>query len=45
VDEDWQISKWGEDAEAKARRERRWIEMQAASRMLKLLGADGSVRP
>jgi chaperone required for assembly of F1-ATPase len=40
VDEDWQISKWGEDAEAKARRERRWIEMQAASRMLKLIGAD-----
>jgi chaperone required for assembly of F1-ATPase len=40
VDEDWQISKWGEDAEAKARRERRWADMQAASRMLKLLGAD-----
>ena len=34
VDEDWQISKWGEDAEAQARRERRWAEMQAASRML-----------
>jgi chaperone required for assembly of F1-ATPase len=37
VDEDWQISQWGEDAEAKARRDRRWIEMQAASRLLKLL--------
>jgi chaperone required for assembly of F1-ATPase len=37
VDEDWQISQWGEDAEAKARRERRWAEMQAASRMLALL--------
>ena len=24
VDEDWQISQWGEDAEAQARRERRW---------------------
>ena len=24
VDEDWQIAKWGEDAEAKARRRRRW---------------------
>ena len=37
VDEDWQISQWGEDAEAEARRERRWAEMQAASRMLSLL--------
>ena len=38
VDEDWQISKWGEDAEASARRQRRWAEMQAASRLLTLLG-------
>ena len=38
VDEDWQISKWGEDAEAAARRARRWQEMQAASRLLALLG-------
>ena len=38
ADEDWQISQWGEDAEAKARRERRLAEMQAASRMLGLLG-------
>ena len=38
VDEDWQIAKWGEDAEAKARRRRRWREMQAASRLLELLG-------
>ncbi len=37
VDEDWQISQWSEDAEAKARRERRWAEMQAASRLLALL--------
>ncbi|HJU31257.1 MAG TPA: ATP12 family protein [Hyphomicrobiaceae bacterium] len=37
VDEDWQISKWGEDAEASARRARRWEEMQAASRLLALL--------
>ena len=42
VDEDWQISKWGEDAEAKARRQRRWADMQAASRMLTLLGADAN---
>ena len=37
IDEDWQISQWGEDAEAKARRARRWAEMQAASRLLGLL--------
>jgi chaperone required for assembly of F1-ATPase len=37
VDEDWQIGTWGEDAEAAARRLRRWSEMQAASRMLALL--------
>jgi chaperone required for assembly of F1-ATPase len=39
VDEDWQISQWGEDAEAKARRARRWAEMQSASRMLELVRA------
>jgi chaperone required for assembly of F1-ATPase len=38
VDEDWQIAKWGEDAEAAARRQRRWAEMQSASRLLALLG-------
>jgi chaperone required for assembly of F1-ATPase len=37
VDEDWQISQWGEDAEAKARRQHRWADMQAASRMLGLV--------
>jgi chaperone required for assembly of F1-ATPase len=37
VDEDWQIGRWGEDAEAAARRRRRWSEMQAASRLLALL--------
>ena len=37
VDEDWQISRWGEDAEAQVRRARRWSDMQAASRMLALL--------
>jgi chaperone required for assembly of F1-ATPase len=39
VDEDWQIRKWGEDAEAAARRQRRREEMQAAERMLGLLRA------
>jgi chaperone required for assembly of F1-ATPase len=37
IDEDWQISQWGADAEAQARRARRWTEMQAASRLLELL--------
>ncbi len=37
VDEDWQSSQWGDDAEEMARRERRWAEMQAASRFLELL--------
>jgi chaperone required for assembly of F1-ATPase len=37
VDEDWQIGQWGEDAEAKARRQHRWAEMRAASRMLALV--------
>jgi chaperone required for assembly of F1-ATPase len=37
VDEDWQISQWREDAEAAARRGRRWTEMLAASRLLALL--------
>ena len=38
IDEDWQISRWGEDAEAKARREQRWLDMRAASRLMQLLG-------
>jgi chaperone required for assembly of F1-ATPase len=36
VDEDWQISQWGEDAEAAARRRRRWQEMAAAARLIEL---------
>lgn len=36
VDEDWQASQWGEDAEAVERRRRRWQEMEAASRLLAL---------
>ena len=38
VDEDWQISQWGEDAEARARREYRWREMQAAALLIGLPG-------
>jgi chaperone required for assembly of F1-ATPase len=37
VDEDWQISQWGVDVEAAERRQKRWREMQAASRFLTLL--------
>ena len=33
VDENFQASKWGSDEEADARRARRWIEMDAASRV------------
>jgi chaperone required for assembly of F1-ATPase len=38
VDEDFQISQWGEDAEAKARREARWRDFEASARLLGLLG-------
>ena len=37
VDEDWQISQWGEDAEAKARREHRWRDFAAAAALQRLL--------
>lgn len=36
VDEDWQMSFWGEDAEAMRRRHRRWDEMLAAARVAAL---------
>lgn len=41
VDEDWQISQWGEDGEAAERRRRRWTEMEAAARILGVLAARG----
>ena len=37
VDEDWQISQWGEDEEAKLRRQNRRRDFDAAARLLKLL--------
>jgi chaperone required for assembly of F1-ATPase len=37
VDEDWNVARWGEDSEAKARRDYRWREMEAAARLLKAL--------
>ncbi|BAQ17718.1 chaperone [Methyloceanibacter caenitepidi] len=36
VDEDWQISRWGEDAEAKQRRKNRKADFDAAARVLAL---------
>jgi chaperone required for assembly of F1-ATPase len=38
VDEAFQIEGWGDDGEARARHQRRWRVMQAASRTLELLG-------
>lgn len=37
VDEDWQTSQWGEDAEAATRREHRWREFEVATSMLSML--------
>src|SRR5512143_1415001 len=37
VDEDFQISQWGKDAEAKERRENRWRDFEASARALKAL--------
>jgi len=37
VDEDWQISQWGEDAEAAERRKNRWRDLAAAAKTLALL--------
>lgn len=36
VDEDWEIGQWGEDAEAKVRRENRKRDFDAAARVLQL---------
>lgn len=36
IDEDWQISQWGEDAEAQERRQRRWAEFQASHSFMML---------
>lgn len=38
VDEDWEISQWGEDSEAVRRRQSRWVDMHAAARLLQLIG-------
>lgn len=38
VDEDFQIARWGEDAEAAVRRDRRWHDMRAAAELVRRLG-------
>ena len=38
VDEDFQISQWGEDEEAKTRRDNRWRDFAAAAKFEQLLG-------
>ena len=38
VDEDWNISQWGEDYEAAARRQQRWKDFEAAHRLFTSLG-------
>ncbi len=40
IDEDWQIERWGEDAEAAARRAGNRGEFDAALKLLELLGKD-----
>jgi chaperone required for assembly of F1-ATPase len=44
VDEDWNISLWGEDAEALRRRERREIEMRTAAHLASRSGVTGPAR-
>ena len=38
VDEDFQMRVWGHDAEALARRDKRWAEFAAATRLLEVIG-------
>lgn len=44
ADEDFQISQWGEDLEARERRARRWAEFQAASRLFGFVNDSGENR-
>lgn len=40
VDEDWNISQWGEDFEAQERRNQRWIDFSKADKFLKAICSD-----
>jgi len=44
VDEDFKVEAWGEDTEARERRESQWREFAAAVRLFKAVCADESVR-
>ena len=37
IDEDWQMAQWGEDGEARSRRDRRFEDFRAAAEFLRLL--------
>ncbi len=37
VDEDYQLGQWGEDEEAAIRRHRRWLDMEAAANLARML--------
>jgi chaperone required for assembly of F1-ATPase len=37
LDEDWTIEFWGEDLEAQARRAKRWIEFEAAAKVIEAI--------
>lgn len=39
IEEDWQVSRWGEDAEAKQMRAFKWREMEASSQLYALVKA------
>jgi chaperone required for assembly of F1-ATPase len=43
VDEDHQIAQWGADEEAMARRSLRWIDMDSAARLTRLIASDSSL--
>ena len=38
VDEDWQMARWGEDAEARAKRAQRYVDLKAATDLWAALG-------
>ena len=40
VDEDWNISQWGEDFEAQERRAQKWIDFSTADKLLKAVSSE-----
>jgi chaperone required for assembly of F1-ATPase len=41
VDEDWNISQWGEDFEAKERRAQKWMDFSTSDRLFKSIAQEG----